>query len=200
MTKHITIIGGSIGGLTAALVLASAIKGDLDFAISIVEKGGNEADLYKAEVYNVPLFKAGISGEEIIAQTKEQLQKLANVSFVYGNVQEISGNKGSFSISGENVALKADYVIVATGANACEIKGLESFVKPHTLMPKAGKICLGVTGRNIVKDGIYAAGIVSGVTTMVSCAMGSATEAACAILSDIAGSVAVLHDAKGTRV
>lgn len=200
MTKHITIIGGSIGGLTAALVLASAIKGDLDFAISIVEKGGNEADLYKAEVYNVPLFKAGISGEEIITQTKEQLQKLANVSFVYGNVQEISGNKGSFSISGENVALKADYVIVATGANACEIKGLESFVKPHTLMPKAGKICLEVTGRNIVKDGIYAAGIVSGVTTMVSCAMGSATEAACAILSDIAGSVAVLHDAKGTRV
>ena len=74
MTKRIVIIGGSIAGLSAALVLASAIKGDLDFQITIVEKGGKEADLYKAEVYNVPLFNAGIGGEEIIAKTKAQIE------------------------------------------------------------------------------------------------------------------------------
>ncbi|TLD83249.1 NAD(P)/FAD-dependent oxidoreductase [Helicobacter sp. MIT 11-5569] len=198
-TKKVVIIGGSIAGLSAALVLASAIKGELSFELAIIEKGGKEADLYKADVYNVPLFKAGINGEEIIDSTKEQLQKLAKVNFIAGEVTEISGEKGNFMVNGTGFSEKADYVIVATGANACNIKGLESFVKPHTLMPKPGKICLEVGARNVIKDGIYAAGIVSGVTTMVACAMGSATESACAILSDIAGNVAVIHDFKGSR-
>lgn len=199
MQKRVVIIGGSIAGLSAALVLASAIKGDLDFCITIVEKGGKEADLYKAEVYNVPLFAAGIGGEAIIAQTKAQIEKLAKVQFVEGEVLEIVGTKGDFVVKGNGIVLNADYIIVATGANACNIKGLESFVVPHTLMPKPGKICFKVGARNEIKSGIYAAGIVSGVTTMVACAMGSATESACAILSDIAGSVAVLHDLKGSR-
>ena len=199
MQKRVVIIGGSIAGLSAALVLASAIKGDLDFCITIVEKGGKEADLYKAEVYNVPLFAAGIGGEAIIAQTKAQIEKLAKVQFVEGEILEIVGTKGDFVVKGNGIVLNADYIIVATGANACNIKGLESFVVPHTLMPKPGKICFKVGARNEIKSGIYAAGIVSGVTTMVACAMGSATESACAILSDIAGSVAVLHDLKGSR-
>lgn len=199
MQKRVVIIGGSIAGLSAALVLASAIKGDLDFCITIVEKGGKEADLYKAEVYNVPLFAAGIGGEAIIAQTKAQIEKLAKVQFVEGEVLEIVGTKGDFVVKGNGIAFNADYIIVATGANECNIKGLESFVVPHTLMPKPGKICFKVGARNEIKSGIYAAGIVSGVTTMVACAMGSATESACAILSDIAGSVAVLHDLKGSR-
>ncbi|MCI5969056.1 FAD-dependent oxidoreductase [Helicobacter sp.] len=199
MAKKVVIIGGSVAGLSAALVLASAIKGELDFELSIIEKGGKEADLYKADVYNVPLFRAGINGEEIISSTKEQLSKLAKVEFVESEVTEIRGEKGNFEVIGAGFAKKADYVIVATGANACNIKGLESFVKPHTLMPKPGKIRLEVSGRNVVKEGIYAAGIVSGVTTMVACAMGSATETACAILSDIAGSVVVIHDFKGSR-
>ena len=199
MKKRVVIIGGSIAGLSAALVLASAIKGDLVFCITIVEKGGKEADLYKAEVYNVPLFAAGIGGEAIIAQTKAQIEKLAKVQFVEGEVLEIVGTKGDFVVKGNGIALDADYIIVATGANACNIKGLESFVVPHTLMPKPGKICFKVGARNEIKSGIYAAGIASGVTTMVACAMGSATESACAILSDIAGSVAVLHDLKGSR-
>lgn len=198
-TKKVVIIGGSIAGLSAALVLASAIKGELSFELTLIEKGGKEADLYKADVYNVPLFKAGINGEEIIDSTKEQLQKLAKVNFIAGEATEISGEKGNFIVNGAGFSQKADYVIVATGANACNIKGLESFVKPHTLMPKPGKICLEVGARNVIKDGIYAAGIVSGVTTMVACAMGSATESACAILSDIAGNVAVIHDFKGSR-
>lgn len=199
MKKRVVIIGGSIGGLSAALVLASAIKGELDFELSIIEKGGKEADLYKADVYNVPMFRAGINGEEIIASTKEQLSKLAKVDFIEGEATEIRGEKGNFEVSGAGFVKKADYVIVATGAGACNIKGLESFVKPHTLMPKPGKVCLEVSGRNVIKDGIYAAGIVSGVTTMVACAMGSATETACAILSDIAGGIAVIHDFKGSR-
>ena len=199
MKKRVVIIGGSIAGLSAALVLASAIKGELDFELSVIEKGGKEADLHQACVYNVPLFKSGIDGEEIITSTKEQLNKLAKVEFIEGEATEIRGEKGNFEVSGEGFVKKADYVIVATGASACEIKGLEFFVKPHKLMPKPGKVCLEVSGRNVVRDGIYAAGIVSGVTTMVACAMGSATETACAILSDIAGNVAVIHDFKGSR-
>ena len=39
MKKRITIIGGSIAGLSAALVLASAKNDELDFDINIIDSG-----------------------------------------------------------------------------------------------------------------------------------------------------------------
>ncbi|WP_412683439.1 NAD(P)/FAD-dependent oxidoreductase [Campylobacter jejuni] len=81
-----------------------------------------------------------------------------------------------------------------------DIKELEDFVIPHELIPKPNKFCFKHHGRQIIKEGIYAAGLASGVTTMVACAMGSANEAACAILSDIKGAVSVYHDTPTTRV
>ncbi|CAM2863838.1 FAD-dependent oxidoreductase [Helicobacter burdigaliensis] len=196
----VAIVGGSIAGLSSALVLASAIKNELNFEISIFDEGGSKADLYKAEIYNVPLFPRGIGGKEIIEKTKEQINSLAKVSYIEKKVDEISGSKGDFSLvaGGENFG-KFDYVILATGAGECAIKGLEDKVKPHPLMPKPGKIMLENSGRNLIKEGMYAAGLASGVTTMVACAMGSANESACAILSDIAGTTAVIHDLKGSR-
>lgn len=202
MKKRITIIGGSIAGLTAALVLASAKNDDLDFEISVIDEG--KADLGAVAIYNVPLFPRGIQAKEIIEHTKSQIESLLKVTYLSGKVDEISGEKGNLSAKGEGIALNSDYIIVATGATKCEIRGLESAVKNHELMNKPNKIRLSFSGRqevktSAVKSGVYVAGIASGVTSMVASAMGSATEAACAILSDIKGEIVVAHDTPKSR-
>lgn len=197
MKKKITIIGGSVAGLNVALILSSAINKDLDFDITIIDEG--KADILKAEVYNVPFFPKAIKGEEIISATKKQIEGFTKVNYIQAKATEISGSKGSLNVKTTQGEFHSEYLIVATGASECDIKGLESFIEPHTLMPKPGKIKLKYNGRNLIKDGVYVAGIASGVTSMVSCALGSAAETACAILSDIKGSVSVIHDFKDSR-
>lgn len=197
MKKSILIVGGSISGLAAALVLASAKNAELDFDISIVDDG--KADLNAVAIYNVPLFPKGIVGKDIIEQTRKQIDALLKVSYISGTINEISGSKGAFVGFGEGVSVKADYVVLATGASRFDIKGLGDIVRPHELMNKPNKIRLATTGRQLVKDGVYAAGLASGVTTMVACAIGSGAEAACAILSDIKGEVSIIHDTPTSR-
>ena len=197
MKKSVLIVGGSISGLTAALVLASAKNADLDFEITVVDDG--KPDLNAVAIYNVPLFPQGIQGKEIIEATKKQIETLITVKYIQGTVAEISGSKGAFVAKGEGIELKSDYVVLATGASRFDIKGFGDIVRPHELMNKPNKIKLATTGRQLVKDGVYAAGLASGVTTMVTCAIGSGSEAACAILSDIKGEVSIVHDTPTTR-
>ncbi|RAX55301.1 hypothetical protein CCY99_00960 [Helicobacter sp. 16-1353] len=197
MKKRITIIGGSIAGLTSALILASAKNNELDFEINIIDEG--KADLNAVAIYNVPLFPKGIIGKDIIAKTKEQVDSLLKVKYINGKINEISGDKGALKAIGENINLESDYIILATGASAFDIKGLGNIVKEHNLMNKPNKIRLEYKGRQEVKSGIYVAGIASGVTSMVTAAMGSASEAACAILSDIKGEIVVAHDTPTSR-
>lgn len=197
MKKRITIIGGSIAGLTAALVLASAKNDELDFDINVVDEG--KADLNAVAVYNAPLFPKGIVGKDIIAKTKEQIAGLLRVNYTEGKITEISGVKGAFVAKGSGISLESDYIILATGASSFEISGLGEIVRDHELMNKPNKIRLAFSGRQMVRDGVYVAGTASGVTSMVTTAMGSASEAACAILSDIKGAIVVAHDTPTSR-
>ncbi|RDU57977.1 NAD(P)/FAD-dependent oxidoreductase [Helicobacter sp. MIT 99-5507] len=197
MKKRITIIGGSIAGLTAALVLASAKNNELDFDINIIDSG--KPDLGAVAVYNSPLFPRGILGKDIIEQTLNQINSLLKVNYINGEIEQISGSKGAFVSKGQNLEFESDYIILATGASSFDINGLGNIVKPHNLMNKPNKIRLEYSGRQEVKPGIYVAGTASGVTSMVTTAMGSASEAACAILSDIKGEIVVAHDTPTSR-
>ncbi|MDU7692866.1 MAG: FAD-dependent oxidoreductase [Helicobacter sp.] len=197
MKKSVVIIGGSIAGLTSALILASAKSDALDFDITVIDNG--KADLDNVAIYNVPLFPRGITGEEIKKQTKAQIDGLLKVKYVTGKVSEVTGTKGNLSTKGEGIDLKSDYVILATGAGSFDIKGLGDIVRDHPLMNKPNKIRLEYKGRQEVASGVYVAGLASGVTSMVTAAIGSASEAACAILSDIEGKVVVIHDTPATR-
>lgn len=197
MKKRIVIIGGSVAGLNSALILASAINQEIDFDISIIDEG--QGDILKAQIYNVPFFPKAVDGNHIISQIKTQIQEFTQVKYIEGKATEISGNKGNFEIKTTQGNFNADYIVLATGANEFDIKGLGDITQPHTLMTKPGKIMLKHTGRNLVKEGIYVGGIASGVTSMVSSTLGSSAEVACAILSDIKGAVTVLHDFKGSR-
>ena len=194
----ISIIGGSIAGLTSALIFASAKSADKDFEITIIDEG--KADLNAAAIYNAPLFPQGAKASEIYSQLKSQIASMLEVRYITGKATEVSGQKGEFTTSGEGFSpIKSEYVIFATGASAFEIAGFTEFVRPHSLIPRPNKVRLEWSGRQELKAGVYVAGIASGVTSMVTTAMGSASEAACAILSDIAGEVAYHHDTPTSR-
>lgn len=198
MKKSIVIIGGSVAGLSAALFFAAAKNEELDFKITIFDE--KKGDLNVAAIYNVPFFPKGARADEIYAHIKGQISSMLEVKYIDSKVVEIQGEKGDFTtIDAQGLKVKSDYIIVATGASKCDIKGLENFVRAHTLMSKPGKIRLECYGRQMIKEGMYAAGLVSGVTSMVTCAMGSANEAACAILSDIKGTLSVHHDTPNSR-
>lgn len=197
MKKRVIIVGGSIAGLTSALVLASAKNENLDFDITVIDEG--KPDLAAVAIYNVPLFPQGIKGDEIIEHTKKQIDSLLKIHYNKDKVTKIIGNKGDFTVITTENSFKSDYIILATGAGYFDIQGLGDIIEAHTLMNKPNKIRLKTQGRQMVKEGIYASGLSSGVTTMVASAMGSATEAACAILSDIAGTVSIVHDTPTSR-
>ena len=198
MKHSVTIIGGSVAGLTSALILASAKNENLDFDITIIDE--NKGDLHAAAIYNAPLFPLGVQAEEIYASLKKQIDSMLSVRYIKGKANEVSGSKGSFETKGDGFeAIKSEYIIFATGAGGFDIKGFEGFVRPHTLIPKPNKVRLEWSGRQEVKPGAYVAGIASGITSMVSTAIGSASEAACAILSDIAGEVTYHHDTPTSR-
>lgn len=198
MKKSITIIGGSVAGLTSALILASAKNENLDFDITIIDEG--KGDLRAAAIYNAPMFPQGALADDIYAQIKSQIDSLIKVRYISGKAESVSGSKSGFVTTGAGFdEVKSDYVIFATGAGAFDIKGFEEFVRPHTLIPRPNKVRLEWSGRQELKPGAYVAGIASGVTSMVTTAMGSASEAACAILSDIAGTVAYHHDTPTSR-
>lgn len=197
MKKSVVIVGGSIAGLSAALVLASAKSADLDFDITIIDD--DKADLKAVAIYNVPMFPKAIEGAQIIEQTKKQIDSLLQVKYISGSVTEVSGQKGAFVTKGEGFEVASEYVILATGASRFDIKGFGDIVKPHNLMNKPNKIRLEFSGRQEVKPGVFVAGLASGVTTMVACAMGSGSEAACALLSDIKGEVTIVHDTPTSR-
>ncbi|MGP1449774.1 MAG: FAD-dependent oxidoreductase [Wolinella sp.] len=195
----VAIVGGGVAGLSAALTLATleGVKGWEPLKVVVID--AQKSDLLKAELYNVPMLKQGIAGKDALASLNAQVAECKNAQIVQDEVVEISGQKGAFTLKGGSDSYSAKYVILATGAHKFEIALEGATVVPHTLMPRDGMVALKTTGRNEVKSGVYAAGLVAGVTTMFACASGSGVESACAILSDIAGKVAIIHDFPGSR-
>ena len=71
MKKSILIVGGSIAGLSAALLFASAKNDELDFDITVIDD--SKPDINAVAVYNVPLFPKAINGQEILEKTRKQI-------------------------------------------------------------------------------------------------------------------------------
>lgn len=151
MRKSIAIIGGSIAGLSAALFFASAKNKELDFDITVFDEG--KADLKAAAIYNVPFFPKGAKADEIYTHIKAQIASMLEVKYIDSKVVSISGEKGDFTVNDEQgLGIKADYIIVATGANKSDIKELEDFVIPHeSLCQNQTNFASNITGDRLSK-------------------------------------------------
>ncbi len=194
--KDIIIIGGGVAGLGAALTLGSNKS-----AINTLVIDDGKSDLKKAELHNIPFVKKGTSGIEALEALKANALEFSSVEFKEGRVLSIDGSKGEFSVKGDGFEFKSKYVILATGAHELNIllNGNAIPTQSHDLMPKDGFIKIDCESRQKLQDGIFVAGLLSGVTTMYATALGSGVEASCAILSDIANKITIIHDFKGSR-
>lgn len=195
----VIVVGGGPAGLSAALTLASTNGAKNWEALQVLVLDNQKSDLLKAELHNVPFLPKGISGKEALEKLSSQLLAYPNAKLESDEILEISGKKGAFTLKSATKSYEAKYVIIATGAHGFAIKGTKANPIAHTKMPREGMTALSLQGRNLIEEGIYAAGLLAGETTMFACASGSGVESACAILSDLQGKVVIIHDMPGSR-
>jgi len=110
----VAIVGSGPAGLTAALYAARAELKPL--VITGVPAGGQL--LITTDVENYPGFPEGIQGPELIDRMRRQAARFG-AEFVDDNVTRVDFSHRPFVLeTGTNGTVRADAVIVATGANA----------------------------------------------------------------------------------
>ncbi len=118
--NKVIILGSGPAGLTAALYTARANLSPL--LIEGHEPGGQLT--ITTEVENYPGFEHGIQGPEMMDVFRRQVTRFGT-RFVSGAVSEVRLSKRPFELAVDGKAIKADSVIIATGATA-KLLGIES--------------------------------------------------------------------------
>ncbi|WP_297890270.1 NAD(P)/FAD-dependent oxidoreductase [Sulfurihydrogenibium sp.] len=192
----VVIIGGGPAGLSCALTLASA-KGHFEWGENrkYLVIDNDSSDLLKAQLYNVPGLPQGILGKEALENLRKQAQSYGNVDIVKGRVIKVEGEYKNFKVITEDgKEYTSDIVVFATGFHEfnIECEGVE--VIENKKSPRPGKVQLKIDEDNKIKEGLYAAGLIAGVSTMYACAAGSGVQVACNIQALWAGKNVVVHD------
>src|SRR5277367_4840171 len=118
--NKVVILGSGPAGLTAALYTARANLNPL--LIEGHEPGGQLT--ITTEVENYPGFEHGIQGPEMMDVFRRQVTRFGT-RFVSGAVTEVRFAMRPFELVVEDKGIKADSVIIATGATA-KLLGIES--------------------------------------------------------------------------
>jgi thioredoxin reductase (NADPH) len=111
--NKVAILGSGPAGLTAALYTARANLSPL--LIEGNEPGGQLT--ITTEVENYPGFEHGIQGPEMMDVFRRQVTRFGT-RFLVGEVSEVRLGKRPFELVVEGKVVKAESVIVATGASA----------------------------------------------------------------------------------
>ncbi|HLX37640.1 MAG TPA: thioredoxin-disulfide reductase [Candidatus Binataceae bacterium] len=117
---RVLILGSGPAGLTAALYTARA-----NLAPVLVE--GNEPGgqlTITTEVENYPGFDKGVQGPEMMEIFRRQAERFGT-KFIMGHASEVRLDKWPFEIEVEKQTLRAQSLIISTGATA-KLLGIES--------------------------------------------------------------------------
>jgi thioredoxin reductase (NADPH) len=118
--NKVVILGSGPAGLTAALYTARANLKPL--LIEGNEPGGQLT--ITTEVENYPGFEHGVQGPEMMDVFRRQVTRFGT-RFLIGEVTEARLNKRPFELVTDDSVVKADSVIISTGASA-KLLGIES--------------------------------------------------------------------------
>ncbi|HYA34327.1 MAG TPA: thioredoxin-disulfide reductase [Candidatus Binataceae bacterium] len=118
--ENLVIIGSGPAGLTAALYSARANLSPL--LVEGLEPGGQLT--ITTEVENYPGFEKGVMGPEMMEIFRRQAERFGT-RIVSGHVTEVRLDKRPFEIIYDDGSIKANAVIVSTGASA-KLLGIES--------------------------------------------------------------------------
>ena len=118
--NRVLILGSGPAGLTAALYAARA-----NLAPTLIEGAEPGGQLtITTEVENYPGFDKGIQGPEMMEIFRRQAERFGT-KFITGHATEVRLRKWPFEVDVEKDTLKAQALIVATGATA-KLLGIES--------------------------------------------------------------------------
>lgn len=148
-TEKLIIIGSGPAGLTAAIYAA---RGGLNpLVISGREAGGQL--VLTTDVDDFPGFEEGIQGPDLMIKMRKQAQRFA-VRFIDEDVLSVDFAQIPFTIKTESQELKAESVIIATGAQASWL-GIPSEERLRGRGVSACAVCDGFffKGKNIIVVG-----------------------------------------------
>lgn len=141
-TEKLVIIGSGPAGLTAATYAA---RGHLEPLVIAGRSAGGQLML-TTDVDDFPGFENGIQGPELMTKLRGQAERF-ETRFIDEDVVEVDFSKRPFVIKTESRELKADSVIIATGASAKWL-GLESEYKLIGRGVSACAVCDGLFFKN----------------------------------------------------
>lgn len=147
--EKLVIIGSGPAGLTAAIYGA---RGGLNPLVISGRAAGGQLML-TTDVDDYPGFDMGIQGPDLMIKMRAQAARF-NVRFVDEDVESVLFSQKPFTIKTESKELKAESVIIATGAQASWL-GLESETRLRGRGVSACAVCDGFffKGKNIVVVG-----------------------------------------------
>ncbi len=193
----VIIAGGGVAGLSCALTLASS-KGRREWTQGrrFLVLDDNDSDLLKAILNNVPGIPIGTDGKKAMNDLQEQVKHYGNVESIQCKVIKVEGERGNFKVTTEDgKEYVGSFVVLATGFHEFNIKGIGVKVLPHDRSPRPGKIMVETDKDLKIKEGVYVAGLLTGISTMYATAAGSGVQVACNIMSELTGNPTIVHDA-----
>lgn len=198
MRYDVVIVGGGPAGLSCALTLASSQGRNWEWAegrkFLVIDEGNS--DLNKAMLNNVPGIPIGTLGPDLLEKIRQQIKELNDsVEFKKGKVVKVEGEKGSFKVYTESGEVyEAEYVVLASGFHRFDIECEGAEVVDNPKSPKPGRVMVKHDGDYKVREGLFVAGLLAGVSSMFTAAAGSGVQVAINILSEWAGKPIVIHD------
>lgn len=147
--EKLIIIGSGPAGLTAAIYAA---RGALNPLVIAGRESGGQLML-TTDVDDFPGFPEGIQGPDLMVNMRKQAERF-EARFLDEDVKSVDLRKRPFIIQTENYALKAESLIIATGASAMWL-GLESEQRLRGMGVSACAVCDGLffKGKNVVVVG-----------------------------------------------
>lgn len=190
----VLIVGGGAAGYGCALTLAS-VRDRFDWSKDkkylMIDAG--ESDILKASFFNLTGVAYGIGGDDLNKYMEAQLAKFENCTLAKETVTKVERAGENFKVTtGEN-SYEAAIVVLATGMHKFDIECELTRTTEHEDVLKPNKICLKHSN-NQIADGLYVAGLASGVKTMFAIANGDGAKVACDIFKLWTGKPAVAHD------
>lgn len=183
----VLIIGGSVSGMSCALVLGSAKKkifvSDKKIGVFTHQKASSLQEAVFNNAYGIP---AGKLGSHLLKESTEQLSaSYPHISQIPNEkVLKIKGQFPEFTVVTNKSSYKTGLIVVGIGAaNTFDIEGLMQYVEPHQKsLPEKERIQL----KNIdhkVTEGIYVIGTLAGWRSQLAIAAGSGAAVATDILT-----------------
>ena len=147
--EKLIIIGSGPAGLAAAIYAA---RGGLEPTVISGRAAGGQLML-TTDVDDFPGFEEGIQGPDLMMKMRKQAKRFA-VRFLDEDVLSVNFTQKPFTVKTESKELKAESVIIATGAQASWL-GLESETRLRGRGVSACAVCDGFffRGKNIIVVG-----------------------------------------------